>query len=101
MKSPAQRHGFLTLTGTVVALALHAAFIARGADVPTSDAPAAPITKGQRIFSCGHSFHFQVPTLLEEMAKAGGVTDQVIVGKSLIGGSKSLRHWDVKDESND
>ncbi len=64
-------------------------------------AAAALLTQGQRIFLCGHSFHFQVPGLLQEMAKAGGFTDQVIVGKSMIGGSKSLTHWMVEDEKNE
>ena len=58
------------------------------------------ITRGQRIFFCGHSFHFYVPSLLMEVARSGGITDQVTVGESMIGGSKSLQHWNVKDEDN-
>lgn len=58
------------------------------------------LTKGQRIFFCGHSFHVHVPAMLDEIARSGGFTDQVIVGKSMIGGSKSLRHWEVPDEKN-
>jgi hypothetical protein len=38
--------------------------------------------------------------MLDEITKGGGFNDQVIVGKSMIGGSKSLRHWEVKDETN-
>src|SRR3989442_1576668 len=89
-----------TLAAAVAALALQAAPIAHGADAPASSAPAAPITKGQHLFFCGHSFHFHVPAMLDEIAKGGGFNDQVIVGKSMIGGSKSLRHWEVKDEAN-
>jgi hypothetical protein len=73
----------------------------RGADAPASIAPLAPIPKGQRLFFCGHSFHFHVPAMLDEIAKAAGFNDQVIVGKSMIGGSKSLSHWNVKDEANE
>jgi hypothetical protein len=90
-----------TLLAAVAALALHAAPIAHGADAPASSAPAAPITKGQHIFFCGHSFHVHVPAMLDEIAKAGGFNDQVIVGKSMIGGSKSLRHWEVMEETNE
>jgi hypothetical protein len=38
--------------------------------------------------------------MLDEIAKGGGIDDQVVVGKSMIGGSKSLTHWNVKDEDN-
>ena len=93
-------HGFI-LAAAAAALAFPAAPIARGVDAPVSSAPLAPLTKGQRLFFCGHSFHFHVPAMLDELAKSGGFNDQVIVGKSMIGGSKSLWHWDVKDESNE
>ncbi len=68
---------------------------------PTSVAAAAPITKGQRLFFCGHSFHFHVPAMLDEIGKSAGFADQVIVGKSMIGGSKAIQHWNVKDEANE
>jgi hypothetical protein len=91
----------LLLAAAAAALALPAAPLARGAEAPVSSPPAAPLTRGQRLFFCGHSFHFHVPALLDEIAKAGGINDQVVVGKSMIGGSKSLTHWNVKDESNE
>lgn len=56
-----------------------------------------PITTGQRVLSCGHSFHFHVPAMLDEIAKSGGFTDHAIAGKSLIGGSKSAKHWNLPD----
>jgi hypothetical protein len=59
-----------------------------------------PITRGQRIFCAGHSFHFYVPAMLDEMAKSAGIMDQEIVGTSMIGGSKVIQHWNVKDEDN-
>jgi hypothetical protein len=66
----------------------------------TTQGAVAPITKGQHVFSCGHSFHFYVPAMLAEIAKSGGFTDHEVVGTSMIGGSKSIQHWNVKDENN-
>ncbi|MES2658957.1 MAG: hypothetical protein V4689_10080 [Verrucomicrobiota bacterium] len=48
---------------------------------------------GKRVFSAGHSFHFHVPAMLEEVAKSGGFPAHQAVGKSMIGGSKSIQHW--------
>lgn len=86
-----------------VFLILSLAFLASGKDaaIPSLGTAQSVATKGQRIFFCGHSFHFHVPAALDELAKAAGITDQVIVGKSMIGGSKSLRHWEVPDDTND
>lgn len=55
---------------------------------------------GKRVFSCGHSFHIWVVPLLAEMALGAGITDHVIAGKSSIGGSTVLKHWDVPAETN-
>lgn len=52
-----------------------------------------PITKGQRVFSTGHSFHAGFAPILDEMAKSGGFSDSTIVGVSSIGGSKVIQHW--------
>jgi hypothetical protein len=62
---------------------------------------AAPITKGQRIFTCGHSFHVFVYPMLEELAKSAGIADQQMVGLSRIGGSRVVQHWDAADEKNE
>ena len=35
--------------------------------------------------------------MLDEVAKSAGFTDQQIIGKSMIGGSKSIQHWDAKE----
>ena len=61
---------------------------------------AAPPPKGQRVFTCGHSFHVFVPGILADMAKAAGIQDHVQVGLSSIGGSRVIQHWDVADEKN-
>lgn len=55
-----------------------------------------PITRGQRIFSTGHSFHAGFPPILTEISKSAGFADYSIVGISNIGGSKTIQHWDGK-----
>jgi hypothetical protein len=59
-----------------------------------------PITKGQRVFTAGHSFHVWVVPILAEMAKEAGITDHQAVGLSSIGGSTVLQHWNVPDAEN-
>lgn len=61
---------------------------------------AEPITKGQRVFTCGHSFHYWVPGILIDLAKKADIADHVQVGVSSIGGSKVIQHWNVADEKN-
>lgn len=63
-------------------------------------AQAEPPPKGQRVFTCGHSFHIWVVPLLEELAKNAGIADHVVAGKSAIGGSTVLKHWEVPEEKN-
>ncbi len=60
--------------------------------------PASP--KGQRVFSCGHSFHVFVPPILSNVAKMAGVKDHEQVGLSAIGGSRVIQHWNVPDARN-
>jgi hypothetical protein len=62
--------------------------------------PAGPLTEGQRVFSCGHSFHVFVPGILGDMAKGAGIKNHVAVGLSGIGGSRVIQHWDVPQEKN-
>jgi hypothetical protein len=61
---------------------------------------AEPVPKGLRVFSCGHSFHMFVVPILNEMALAAGITDHKIAGKSSIGGSRVMQHWDIPEEKN-
>ncbi|HEV3386942.1 MAG TPA: hypothetical protein VG097_19145 [Gemmata sp.] len=65
-----------------------------------TDKLAEPITKGQRVFTCGHSFHVFVPDILADIAKKAGIKDHVKVGLSSIGGSKVIQHWDIPEEKN-
>jgi hypothetical protein len=59
--------------------------------------PSGPITRGQRLFSTGHSFHAGFAPILDEISKSGGFTDSTIVGISNIGGSKVVQHWEGKE----
>lgn len=56
--------------------------------------------QGQRVFSCGHSFHVFVPPILNDLAKAAGVDGHKQLGLSSIGGSRVIQHWDVPEEIN-
>src|SRR5689334_16410840 len=59
-----------------------------------------PIGKGQRVFTCGHSFHVWVPAIVADLAKKSDIKDHVQVGLSSIGGSKVIQHWNKPDEQN-
>ena len=59
-----------------------------------------PAVKGQRVFTAGHSFHFFIGDILEDMAKKAGIKDHQKVGVSFIGGSRVIQHWDVPEEKN-
>jgi hypothetical protein len=68
------------------------------ADQKKPDNLAEPITQGQRVFTCGHSFHVFVPGILTDLAKKADIKDHVQVGMSSIGGSRVIQHWDVPEE---
>jgi hypothetical protein len=53
--------------------------------------------KGQRVFTCGHSFHVFVPGTLADVAKGAGVKDHKMAGLSSIGGSRVIQHWNAAD----
>jgi hypothetical protein len=59
-----------------------------------------PITQGQRVFTCGHSFHVWVPAIVADLAKLAEIPQHVQVGISSIGGSRTIQHWDIPDEKN-
>jgi hypothetical protein len=56
-----------------------------------------PITTGQRVFTCGHSFHVWVPNIVADLCKKAEIPGHVQVGLSSIGGSRIIQHWDVAD----
>lgn len=72
----------------------------RSQDKADSSKLAAPITQGQRVFSCGHSFHVWVPAIVTDLAKLAEIPQHVQVGVSSIGGSRTIQHWDIPDEKN-
>lgn len=67
----------------------------------SSNEASAPIEKGQRVFTCAHSFHFFVPLLLPNVAKKAGIKGHTQLGMSAIGGSRIIQHWDVPDGRNE
>ena len=89
----------LTRTRLLIASLLLLAGAVSGADPSSASLPA--VTKGQRIFAAHHSYFRQVPPILDELARTGGFGDEVFVGTHYIGGSKSLFHWQIKDEDNE
>ena len=56
-----------------------------------------PITVGQRVATCGHSFHVFTYRQVEQIASAAGLKHQ-LVGLSSIGGSTVQKHWAVPEE---
>src|SRR5258705_3108888 len=65
-----------------------------------TEPPAEPIMKGQRVFTCGHSFHVWVPGIMTDLAKKAEIADHTQIGTSSIGGSRVIQHWDIADEKN-
>ena len=70
---------------------------ARGQDAKPAGATAA-ITRGQRVYSVGHSFHVFMPAILRDLALGAGITNHTQVGLSSIGGSRVIQHWEVPDD---
>lgn len=89
----------LGLAATALPACTHTA--SRAGHVPPAVASAAPVVKGQRVFTCAHSFHVFVYRMLDEAARNAGIQDHVGVGLSRIGGSRVIQHWDVADEKNE
>jgi hypothetical protein len=67
---------------------------------PGAREAAPPTPKGQRVFVCGHSFHFFIAEPLAEMARAAGIKGHQTVGVQFLGGSRTLAHWNLPEEKN-
>lgn len=65
--------------------------IARAADLQS------PITVGQRVATCGHSFHVFTYRQVAEIATSAGLKHE-LAGLSSIGGSTVIKHWAVPEE---
>lgn len=61
---------------------------------------AEPITKGQRVFTCGHSFHVWVPGIVSDLAKLADIPGHEQLGISSIGGSRTIQHWELPPDKN-
>ena len=69
---------------------------------PVANSPklAEPITKGLRVFTCGHSFHVWVPEIITDLCKSAEIPNHVQLGVSSIGGSRVIQHWDIAPDKN-
>jgi hypothetical protein len=56
-----------------------------------------PITSGQRVATCGHSFHVFTYRQVAEIAASAGLKHE-LAGLSSIGGSTVQKHWAVTEE---
>ncbi len=61
---------------------------------------AEPIAKGQRVFTCGHSFHVWVPGIMSDLCKKAAIPNHLQLGVSSIGGSRVIQHWDIAEDKN-
>lgn len=66
----------------------------------TAVVSAAEPNAGLKVLSAGHSFHWWMPPLVAEMAKAAGIQGHEQLATSSIGGSKVIQHWDLPPERN-
>src|SRR5262249_22485615 len=64
------------------------------------DKLAEPITKGQWVFTCGHSFHVWVPGIVADLCEKTGNPGHFQIGTSSIGGSRVIQHWDGAEDKN-
>ena len=56
-----------------------------------------PVTVGQRVATCGHSFHVFTYRQVAEIATSAGLKHE-LAGLSSIGGSTVQKHWAVSEE---
>jgi len=73
--------------------------LSNGAAAPHSRADEAP-PKGKRVATAGHSFHVWMPGMLNDLAAKAHISGHQQVALSSIGGSQTIQHWNVPDETN-
>jgi len=86
--------------GSLALLLVSTSWLSLAAEDKKPEAATAPVTQGQKVATCGHSFHYFMPAILKELAKAGDIKGHEQVGESYIGGSRIIQHWDVPAEKN-
>jgi len=87
------------LTKLTFALGLAVSLIAPvGSRAADPAKPGSVTSKGQRVYSIGHSFHVFMPAILGQIAKSAGIEDHQQVGLSSIGGSYVNQHWAVAED---
>ncbi len=106
----ADKDGKLTLTEAFAYLDAHpelkpmvSGFIsAATADKKVSSKPAqfAPGAEGTRVFVCAHSYMIFTADTLPVVAQLAGVP-HLKAGQQMIGGSRTLQHWNVPDDRNE
>jgi len=85
---------------TLLAVLVLLPFRAPARDGAAEAAVVAPVTQGQRVFACTHSFYPYVPNLVRDLASAAGIAGHQVIGISMIGGSMVMQHWNVPDDKN-
>src|SRR5881628_1832462 len=70
------------------------------AQVKKTERVAEPIAKGQRVFTCGHSFHVWVPGIVTDLCQKADIPNHVQIGVSSIGGSRVIQHWNIAEDKN-
>ncbi len=89
------------LVFTLMLVATHFAAAADQPPVANVKATAGAIESGQRVVTCGNSFHaWFVAPILKDMAQGAGIEGHEIVAESKIGGSRAIQHWNVPDDKN-
>jgi hypothetical protein len=87
----------------LVALALTllaSTFLLTARSVAQDKTLAEPIANGQRVFTCGHSFHVWVPAIVADLCEKAEIPNHVQAGLSSIGGSRVIQHWDIPKDKN-
>jgi hypothetical protein len=67
---------------------------------PASKQDTAGAPKGQRVFFAAHSLLWYAPRPVGELAEAAGIKDHKLVGVQSLGGSRTLRHWNLPEAKN-
>lgn len=88
------------ITGLALVAVATSPRASEGQDKPNDSKLVEPIRQGQRVFTCGHSFHVWVPQIVADLAKSAEIPDHVQVGLSSLGGSRTIQHWDIPEEKN-